>query len=144
MNLVFKKSQMLKLNELVDTSSVNSMNNSKPALAVSNSEEDGDTSALRTDVEKTNQYNSGNNPIQIDTQSYTNKKIPVGNDNVSQNMTFKNTPQAASQIQQFINTTPASSLPKKIRLQNGVERNGNLVEVATFKKNELDKFLKSL
>ena len=143
MKVIFKKSQ-LKLNEFVDTSTANSINNSKPPLAVSNSEEDGDSSSLRTDVEKTNQYNSGNNPIQIDTQSYTSKKIPVGNNNVSQDMTFKNTPQAASQIQQFINTTPAASLPKKIRLQNGVERKGNLVEIATFKKDELDKFLKSL
>jgi hypothetical protein len=59
-------------------------------------------------------------------------------------MTFKNTPQAASQIQQMINTTPAATLPKKIRLQNGVERNGSLVEVTKFKKRDLDKFLKEL
>lgn len=141
MKVIFKKSQ-LKLNEDF-VGGVNDSNNGKPALAVSNSEDDNDVSSLRTDVEKTNQYNSNKNPLQIDTQSYTNKKIPTG-DTTSQDMVFKNTPQAASQIQQFINSTPAQSLPKKIRLQNNTEKNGNIVEVATFKKNELDKFLKSL
>ncbi len=141
MKVIFKKSQ-LKLNE--DAINGNDENNSKPALAISNSENDNDVSSLKADVEKTNQYNSNKNPLQIDTQSYTNKKIPIGNENVSQNMVFKNTPQAASQIQQFINSTPAASLPSKIRLQNGVERNGNLVEVTTFSKKELDNFLKNL
>lgn len=141
MKVIFKKSQ-LKLNEDI-IGATNDNNSGKPALAVSNSEDDNDVSSLRTDVEKTNQYNSNKNPLQIDTQSYTNKKIPTG-DTTSQDMVFKNTPQAASQIQQFINSTPAQSLPKKIRLQNSTEKNGNIVEVATFKKNELDKFLKSL
>lgn len=141
MKVIFRKSQ-LKLNEDVIGMSDDS-NNGKPALAVSNSEDDNDVSSLRNDVEKINQYNSNDNPLQIDTQSYTNKKIPTG-DTTSQDMVFKNTPQAASQIQQFINSTPAQTLPKKIRLQNGVQRNGKIVEVATFKKNELDKFLKSL
>lgn len=142
MKIVFKKSQ-LKINEDI-LGGISDTDNKKPPLAVTNSEDDNDSSSLRSDVEKTNQYNSGKNPIQIDTQSYTNKKIPTGNDAIGQTMTFKNTPQAASQIQQFINTTPAQSLPPKIRLQNGVERNGKLIEVTTFNKKELDKFLKSL
>lgn len=144
MKIIFKKSQ-LKINEDVigDTSSPDSLNNKKPALDVSNSEGDNDASTLVKDISSTNQYNSGKNPLSIDTQSYTNKKLPTGNDG-GQTMTFKNTPQAASQIQQMINTTPAATLPKKIRLQNGVERNGNLVEITTFKKKDLDKFLKSL
>ena len=142
MKVIFKKSQ-LKINEDV-LGGIADTDNNKPALAVSNSEDDNDVSSLRTDVEKTNQYNSNKNPIQIDTQSYTNKKIPTGNNSVGQGMVFKNTPQAASQIQQFINSTPAQSLPQKIRLQNGVERNGKLIEVTTFNKKELDKFLKSL
>ena len=144
MKVVFKKSQ-LKLNEdaLTDTSSPNSLNNKKPALDVSNSEGDNDPSSLMNDISKTNQYNSGKNPLNIDTQSYTNKKLPAG-DEGGQTMTFKNTPQAASQIQQMINTTPAATLPKKIRLQNGVERNGSLVEVTKFKKKDLDRFLKEL
>ena len=141
MNVIFKKSQ-LRLSEDV-IGSINDTNNNKPPLAVSNSEDDNDVSSLRSDVEKTNQYNSNKSPIQIDTQSYTSKKIPTGNTG-SQDMVFKNTPQAASQIQQFINSTPAQSLPKKIRLQNGVERKGKLVEVTTFNKKDLDKFLKSL
>jgi len=144
MKVIFKKSQ-LKLNEdaLTDASSPDALNNKKPALDVSNSEGDNNPSSLPRDISNTNQYNSGKNPLSIDTQSYTNKKLPTGNDG-SQTMTFKNTPQAASQIQQMINTTPAATLPKKIRLQNGVERNGKLVEVTTFKKKDLDKFLKTL
>ena len=137
MDIVFKKRQ-LKLVE--DT--LGSVNN-KPALAVTNSEGDNDVSSLRKDVEKTNMYNSNHNPVQIDTQSYTNKRIPTG-ETTSQSMEFNNTPQAASQIQQFINSTPANSLPKKIMLKNGKERSGNIVEIATSKKKELDKFLKSL
>lgn len=142
MEFIFKKSQ-LKLNELIDTSDANAINNSKPALDVSNSENDNDSSSLRADVEKTNQFNPGKNPMSINTQSYTNKRIPTGTTG-GQEMTFQNTPQAASQIQQLINTTPANALPKKIMLKNGVEKEGNIVEVATFNKKELDKFLKSL
>jgi len=144
MKLIFKKSQ-LKLNEdaLTDTSSPDTINNKKPALDVSNSEGDNDSSSLQRDISVTNQYNSNKNPINIDTQSYTNKKIPTGNTG-GQTMTFKNTPQVVSQIQQFINSTPAATMPKKIRLQNGIERNGKLVEITSFKKKELDKFLNSL
>ena len=36
------------------------------------------------------------------------------------------------------------ALPTKFVIKNGTEREGNLVEVTTFKKKELDKFLKSL
>lgn len=139
MKAIFRKNQ-LKLRE--DLLSTNNDNN-KPALAVSNSEGDNDVSSLRADVEKTNQYNSNHNPLEIDVQGYTNKKLPTNN-NGGQEMTFKNTPQAASQIQQMINTTPAQSLPTKIKLQNSVERNGNLIEVTTFNKKDLDKFLKEL
>jgi len=144
MKVVFKKSQ-LKINEdaLTNTSSPETINNKKPALDVSNSQDDNDASSIQQDISNTNQYNSGKNPLNIDTQSYTNKKLPTG-DTGSQVMTFKNTPQAATQIQQMINTTPANALPRKIRLQNGVERDGNLVEVTTFKKKDLNNFLKSL
>lgn len=144
MKVVFKKSQ-LKINEdaLTNTSSPEAINNKKPALDVSNSQDDNDASSIQQDISNTNQYNSGKNPLNIDTQSYTNKKLPTG-DTASQVMTFKNTPQAATQIQQMINTTPANALPRKIRLQNGVERDGNLVEVTTFKKKDLNNFLKNL
>lgn len=141
MKVVFRKKD-LRLNE--DLLSNDKDNNNKPALAVSNSEGDNDVSTLRADVEKTNQYNSNHNPLEIDTQSYTNKKLPTGNNASGQEMSFKNTPQAASQIQQMINTTPAQSLPTKIKLQNGLKRSGKLVEIATFKKKDLDKFLNEL
>lgn len=142
MEFIFSKRQ-LKLNEFVDTSDNNSINNSKPALDVSNSENDNDPSSLRTDVEKIKQANPGKNPLAINTQSYTNKKLPTGNVN-GKEMVFKNTSQAPSQIQQVINTTPANALPSKFIIQNGTEKEGKLVEVTTFKKKELDKFLKSL
>ena len=138
MEFIFIKKQ-LKLNELVDTSDNNSINNSKPALDVSNSENDNDPSSLRTDVEKVKQVNPGKNPLAINTQSYTNKKLPTGNVN-GKEMVFQNTSQAPSQIQQVINTTPANALPSKFI----IEKEGKLVEVTTFKKKELDKFLKSL
>ena len=142
MEFIFSKKQ-LKLNELVDSSDNNSINNSKPALDVSNSENDNDPSSLRTDVEKVKQSNPGKNPLAINTQSYTNKKLPTGNVN-GKEMVFQNTSQAPSQIQQVINTTPANALPSKFIIQNGTEKEGKLVEVTTFKKKELDKFLKSL
>ncbi len=142
MEFIFSKRQ-LKLNEFVDTSDNNSINNSKPALDVSNSENDNDPSSLRTDVEKIKQTNPGKNPLAINTQSYTNKKLPTGNVN-GKEMVFQNTSQAPSQIQQVINTTPANALPSKFIIQNGTEKEGKLVEVTTFKKKELDKFLKSL
>jgi hypothetical protein len=142
MEFIFSKRQ-LKLNEFVDTSDNNSINNSKPALDVSNSENDNDPSSLRTDVEKIKQANPGKNPLAINTQSYTNKKLPTGNVN-GKEMVFQNTSQAPSQIQQVINTTPANALPSKFIIQNGTEKEGKLVEVTTFKKKELDKFLKSL
>lgn len=144
MKIVFTKKQ-LRLNEdaVTDASSPDSLNNKKPALDVSNSEDDNDSTSLQRDVNNTNQYNSSKNPLNIDTQSYTNKKLPTG-DTGSQIMTFKNTPDAVSKVQQMLNTTPASALPRKIRLQNNTERNGKLVEVTTFNKKELDKFLKTL
>lgn len=144
MKIVFTKKQ-LRLNEdaVTDASSPDSLNNKKPALDVSNSEDDNDSTSLQRDVNNTNQYNSSKNPLNIDTQSYTNKKLPTG-DTGSQMMTFKNTPDAVSKVQQMLNTTPASALPRKIRLQNSTERNGKLVEVTTFNKKELDKFLKTL
>ena len=142
MEFIFSKKQ-LKLNELVDSSDNNSINNSKPALDVSNSENDNDPSSLRTDVEKIKQTNPGKNPLAINTQSYTNKKLPTGNVN-GKEMVFQDTSQVPSQIQQVINTTPANALPSKFIIQNGTEKEGKLVEVTTFKKKELDKFLKSL
>ena len=144
MNIVFKKKQLRLIEDaLSDTSSSNSLNNKKPALDVSNSEGDNDPSSMQRDISNTNQYNSGKNPINIDTQSYTNKKLPTGNTG-SEMMTFKNTPQSVSQIQQMINASPAQTLPKKIRLQNSFKRSGKLVEVTTFKKKELDKFLETI
>lgn len=143
MDVVFSKKQLNLIREFVmgdDNSS------SKPSIDVSNTEGDNDPSSLRSDAEKVAQMDSNNFNKSIDVQSYTNKQIPANNN--AQDMTINvgngSVGQAASKAQQFIAQTPAQSLPQKIRLVNGKEIKGNLVEVTTFKKNELDKFLKSL
>ena len=143
MDIVFSKKQLNILKEFV---SGDESNQNKPSLDVTNSEGDKDPSSLRTDTEKVAQMDSNNFNKSIDVQSYTNKQIPTNNN--AQDMTIKvgngSVGQAASQAQNIIATTPAQSLPKKIRLVQGKERKGKLVEVTTFKKTELDKFLKSL
>lgn len=143
MDVVFSKKQLNLLREFVmgDDSSSN-----KPSLDVSNSEGDKDPSSLRADAEKVTQMDSNNFNKSIDVQSYTNKQIPAGNNN--QDMTIKvgngSVGQAASKAQQFIAQAPAQSLPQKIRLVQGREIDKKLVEVTSFKKKDLDKFLKSL
>jgi hypothetical protein len=143
MNIIFRKSQLNLIKEFVDGGSSN-MN--KPDIDVSNSEGDNDPSSLRTDTEKAAQFDSNGLDKAINVQSYTNKQIPSSNS--TQDMTIKvgngSVGQAASKAQQFINQTPANNLPQKIRLVQGKERKGKLVEVTTFNKKELDKFLKSL
>jgi hypothetical protein len=143
MDVVFSKKQLNLLREFVmgDDSSSN-----KPSLDVSNSEGDKDPSSLRADAEKVAQMDSNNFNKSIDVQSYTNKQIPANNN--AQDMTIKvgngSVGQAASKAQQFIAQTPAQSLPQKIRLVQGREIDKKLVEVTSFKKKDLDKFLKSL
>lgn len=145
MDIVFSKKQLnilKKLNEADDSF----------GMSVTNSEGDGDSSSVRKDTEAVAQKDpNGNNEI-IQTQTYTNKQIPSANRN--QKMVFNagtgSIGQAASQAQQFINTTNPANLPGQIiinRKQNvnsSREIKGKLVEVTTFKKTELDKFLKSL
>ncbi len=143
MDVVFSKKQLNLLREFVmgDDSSSN-----KPSLDVSNSEGDKDPSSLRADAEKVAQMDSNNFNKSIDVQSYTNKQIPANNN--AQDMVIKvgngSVGQAASKAQQFIAQTPAQSLPQKIRLVQGREIDKKLVEVTSFKKKDLDKFLKSL
>jgi len=143
MDVVFSKKQLNLLREFVmgDDSPSN-----KPSLDVSNSEGDKDPSSLRADAEKAAQMDSNNFNKSIDVQSYTNKQIPANNN--AQDMTIKvgngSVGQAASKAQQFIAQTPAQSLPQKIRLVQGREIDKKLVEVTSFKKKDLDKFLKSL
>ena len=143
MDVVFSKKQLNLLREFVmgDDSSSN-----KPSLDVSNSEGDKDPSSLRADAEKVAQMDSNNFNKSIDVQSYTNKQIPANNN--AQDMVIKDgngsVGQAASKAQQFIAQTPAQSLPQKIRLVQGREIDKKLVEVTSFKKKDLDKFLKSL
>ena len=143
MDVVFSKKQLNLLREFV-MGDENSSN--KPSIDVSNSESDNDPSSLRADAEKASQMDSNNFNKSIDVQSYTNKQIPAGNNN--QDMTIKvgngSFGQAASKAQQFIAQTPAQNLPQKIRLVQGKEIDKKLVEVTSFKKKDLDKFLKSL
>jgi hypothetical protein len=121
--------------------------NNKPAASVSNTEGDNDVSSLRHDSEEVAQAQGANGMNQsIDVRSYTRKNVPTANS--SQTMTIPvgngSVGQAATKAQDVILHTPDNSLPGKIILTQGRKINGKLVEVTTFKKNELDKFLKSL
>lgn len=142
MDIVFTKKQLNLLREFV----TGDEESNKPSIDVSNSEGDNDPSSLRSDAEKAAQIDSNGLNKAINVSSYTNKQIPTSNSN--QDMTIKvgngSVGQAASKAQQFIAQTPAQNLPQKIRLVQGKERKGNLVEVTRFKKTELNKFLKSL
>jgi hypothetical protein len=120
--------------------------NNKPAASVSNTEGDNDVSSLRHDSEEVAQAQGANDMDQsIDVRSYTGN---VPNANANQTMTIPvgngSVGQAATKAQDTILHTPDNSLPGKIILTQGRKINGKLVEVTTFKKNELDKFLKSL
>ena len=113
----------------------------KAARAVVNSG-DNDTSSLSKDLSQVNQTNNDNSDVIIPTAQYTNKNLSSQNNGVT--MTLKNNSGAASQVAKIINNTNPTEMPGTIRLTNGVERNGNIVEVATFNKKELDYFLKTL
>lgn len=134
MKVIFRKSQ-LKLNE-------DNLSQQLPPKTVINSEGDNDTSSLQTDLSKVNQANTDGSDVVVPTNQYTNKVIPSKNKGMV--TTLPNNSDAGPQVAKMINTTNANEMPAMIRLQNSVERNGKLVEVATFKKDELDKFLKSL
>ena len=134
MKFVFKKSQ-LKINE-------DNMSQKLPPKTVMNSEGDSDTSSLQNDLSQVNQANSDGSDVVIPTNQFTNKVIPAKNKGMV--TTLPNNSDAGAQAAKMINTTNATELPSMIRLQNSTERKGNLIEVTTFKKAELDKFLKSL
>jgi hypothetical protein len=134
MKVIFKKSQ-LKLHE-------DNMSQKLPPKTVMNSEGDSDTSSLQNDLSQVNQANADGSDVVIPTNQFTNKVIPAKNKGMV--TTLPNNSDAGALAAKMINTTNANEMPSMIRLQNSVERSGKLVEVATFKKNELDKFLKSL
>ena len=134
MKVIFKKSQ-LKLHE-------DNMSQKLPPKTVMNSEGDSDTSSLQNDLSQVNQANADGSDVVIPTNQFTNKVIPAKNKGMV--TTLPNNSDAGALVAKMINTTNANEMPSMIRLQNSVERSGKLVEVATFKKNELDKFLKSL
>lgn len=144
MDVVFTKKQLNVLKKLNEDDNF--------GMSVVNSEGDGDSSSLRKDAETVAQKDPGGNNEIVNSQSYTNKQIPVANRN--QKMVFNagngSVGNAASQIQQFINTTNPANLPgqfviqRKGNVNSSREIKGKLVEVTTFKKKELDKFLKSL
>ena len=144
MDIILTKKQLNLLREF-GADATTSQNN-KPAADVSNTEGDNDVSSLRHDSEEVAQAQGGNNMDQsINVGTYAGNvpkananqtmTIPVGNGSVGQ---------AATKAQDVILHTPTNSLPGRIILTQGRKINGKLVEVTTFKKNELDKFLKSL
>ena len=144
MDVVFSKKQLNILKKLNEDDNF--------GMSVVNSEGDGDSSSLRKDAETVAQKDPGGNNEIVNSQSYTDKQIPAANRN--QKMVFNagngSVGNTASQIQQFINTTNPDNLPgqfviqRKGNVNSSREIKGKLVEVTTFKKKELDKFLKSL
>lgn len=145
MDVVFTKKQLNLLREFgTDDSSVSQ---NKPTMDISNSETDNDPSSLRSDAEKAAQSPGANSMNKgINVASYTNKQIPKNN--ASQTMTIPvgngSVGQAATKAQDMITHLPDKELPGRIVLTQGRKINGNLVEVTSFKKKDLDKFLKSL
>lgn len=138
MDIVFKKSQLRLIEDIVG-------DNKKPALAVSNSENDNDTSSLQRDISKVNQANTNGADLMIDTDDYTTKNSLNSNPmSGGKELAVKNSPGAAAEIQKVIDTSSPATLPSKIRITNGTDKGNNLVEVTTFKKKDLDKFLESL
>lgn len=145
MDIILTKKQLNLLREFgADTTA---SQNNKPAASVSNTEGDNDVSSLRHDSEEVAQAQGANGMNQsIDVRSYTRKNVPTANSNQTMTIPVGNgsVGQAATKAQDVILHTPDNSLPGKIILTQGRKINGKLVEVTTFKKNELDKFLKSL
>jgi hypothetical protein len=145
MNIVFTKKQLNLIREM-DFSGGGS-NDDKASASVVNKEGDNDVSSLVQDAQDVAQKPGANDMNKdINVQSYTNKQIPK--QNATKVMTISqggdSISKIATDVQQQILGTPDKALPGIIRLTNGVERDGKLVEVTTFKKKELDKFLKTL
>lgn len=145
MDIILTKKQLNLLREF--GADANTPQNNKPAADVSNTEGDNDVSSLRSDAEEVSQSQGANRMNQsINVGSYINDDLPA--DNSKQTMTIPvgngSVGQAATKAQDVILHTPTNSLPGRIILTQGRKINGKLVEVTTFKKNELDKFLKSL
>jgi len=133
MNIIFKKSQ-LKLVEDINT-------DNKPALSVVNSENDNNVDSLQQDYDSVQQQNTNNNPVEIQTQGYTNKTIAPSNAN--QTMTIPKDASSINQAMRMITTSNPVDMPGKIRIE-GKNRKKNLKEGIAFSKKELDNFLKSL
>ena len=136
MNIVFNKKQIEALKEEY-----------KQAVAVSNSEHDGDSSSFMKDFNDANQHNMSNSDMLVNTSDFGGKsQQQVGNSNNGGEMTIKNGPGVAANVKKIIDTSKnqPQTAPSQVRIVNGVEKGNNLVEVTTFKKKDLDKFLKSL
>jgi len=144
MNIVFTKKQLNLIREF--GSDTNSTNQDKASASVTNSEGDNDVSSLVRDVQAIAQKPGIDNMNKdINTQTYTNKQIPKQNANKVMTIDTGNDSlsKIATDVQQQILGTPDKALPGIIRIEDK-KRNSKLVEVTTFKKKELDKFLKSL
>ena len=144
MNIVFTKKQLNLIREF--GSDENSTNQNKASASVVNSEGDNDVSSLVRDVQSIAQKPGTDNMNKdINTQTYTNKQIPKQNANKVMTIDTGNDSlsKVATDVQQQILGTPDKALPGIIRIEDK-KRNSKLVEVTTFKKEELDKFLKTL
>lgn len=131
MNVIFKKSQL----RLVEDEITSTVNNNKPALSQTNTERDNDSSSAQNDYSNLQQKNTGNYPINVDTQSYLN--TPVLQQNKDKIVTLPRNASTGSEISRILQDP--STAPGSIRVENRSVKEG-----ITFSKKELDAFLNSL
>ena len=134
MEIIFKKKQL----RLAEDSNRSQL----PPKTVMNSEGDDDTSSLANDISQINTTNTDRSDIVIPTTQYTSKSVSQKNKNVV--TTIPNSSSAPQQAAKIINTSNSNDMPAMIRITNGLERSGNLIETVTFSKKELNNFLKSI
>lgn len=138
MNIVFKKRQLRLMED--ETQSIDTKTAPR---AIIPSGDGNSTATLQKDVSQTQEKgNPDNSPLAIQTGQYTKASIPQENDTMV--TTMNNDSKAPTKLANMINKGNPDTLPGTVILKNGFERSKNLVEVATFSKKELTKFLKSL
>lgn len=112
----------------------------KPELAVTNPDTKNDsTQGLDSAVSATNQKNSIGANLRIDTSQFSN--VDMTDDQRDTETVMPNTSSSIAKIKTDINTGRASG---SYVLQNGVERDGKLVESITFTKKEMNEFLRTI
>jgi hypothetical protein len=144
MEFIFSKKQ-LKLNEFATGG--NSGKDETP-VAVTNPGDKNNSSQFLQSFSNANQHNSDGSDLLIHSGDFGGKEQNGNNQSSNREMVVQNGPGAGPEIKQMIdrgkNDPNAAPVIRVQNVNSGLERSGKLVEVTTFKKKELDKFLKSL